>query len=164
MILPIDSYLRSVDMLRRRECDAVFPYGGEFVDLSGAARLRFLCELRVESIDHAAHELLHDCSVGGALFWSRQSFLEGGMENENFVAWGFEDNERVSRYSKLGHTFKRVAGSLFHLSHVRTCNSWYANPCIRSNQRELARISAMSRDELRAHVASWPWLHENATG
>jgi len=65
--------------------------------------------------------------VGGAFLASRQSYIDSGLENENFYGWGLEDGERYYRWMSQGYKVRRVKGALFHLSHGRGMNSGFIN-------------------------------------
>ena len=88
---------------------------------------------------------------------NKQKFIEGGMENENFVSWGPEDVERRDRLIKLGYKIASVDGKLFHLDHSRTFNSNTTNPRFKQNEEEYKKIQNFSREQLRQYVGGWPW-------
>ena len=79
------------------------------------------------------------------------------MDNENMKAWGYDDDERVTRFRKLGLTVKRVDGTLYHLNHERTQNSTQSNQTL-INRNELQRISRMNTGELIKEIKSWGWV------
>jgi hypothetical protein len=89
--------------------------------------------------------------------WNVAAFIEAGTENENFKSWGFEDDERFERFTKLGMNVKRASGVLYHIAHRRGIHSRPNALYTPSNQAEYERISVMSRDELREEIRSWPW-------
>lgn len=99
-----------------------------------------------------------DIAMGGIVWWNRQKFIDAGMENENFVSWGPEDQERVYRAQKLGFKYGRVDGTLFHLEHRRLQNSWMNHRLFQQNESEFEKIKAMSEEQLRAYVDSWSWV------
>jgi len=70
------------------------------------------------------------------------------MENENFKSWGFEDNERVVRFDKLGLKYCRLEGCLYHLKHPKFNDSSKSNPYYQHNKEELEKISNMSKEEI----------------
>jgi hypothetical protein len=96
-------------------------------------------------------------SVGGAIMFNRENFLNGGGENEHMVSFGPEDWERNFRFNALGYTVTRVAGSLYHLDHWCGPNSSTRNPFFNKNHAELDRMRAMTQDELEAYVGGWWW-------
>lgn len=55
--------------------------------------------------------------VGGIFIIDREKFIEAGMNDEKFVGWGREDDERHDRLLKNGLRFKRMSGHIVHMSH-----------------------------------------------
>lgn len=165
VLLPPAQYVAAVDQIRKNRLDACFPYDGEFYNVPAKlhGRIRESCSLA--AISSSDCKLLNRSSLGGALFWNRESFVAGGMENETFVGWGYEDNELLERFAKLGYRIGRIGGSLFHLDHPRPSISsfnslrkimgYLKNPVLRNNKREYRRVKSMSKEELSAYVASW---------
>lgn len=96
-------------------------------------------------------------SVGGAIFFNRIQFLNGGGENEYMISFGPEDWERFFRFKALGYEISRVDGSLYHLDHWIGPNSSTRNPFFRHNHKELDDMRALSTDQLVNYVSSWPW-------
>jgi hypothetical protein len=97
-------------------------------------------------------------SVGGAVFFDRQSFFEGGGENENFFSYGPEDAERFERFTKLGFDVQRVPGALYHMDHFIGPDSSTKHKHINKNRTEWHKIQDMTKDQLAAYVAGWGWL------
>jgi predicted glycosyltransferase involved in capsule biosynthesis len=89
--------------------------------------------------------------------FNRQSFLNGGGENEHMISFGPEDWERNHRFKALGYQVSRVAGSLYHLDHWIGPNSSGRNPYFKHNHNELDRVRAMTPDELDGYVSGWDW-------
>jgi GT2 family glycosyltransferase len=91
-------------------------------------------------------------AIGGCFLASRQAFLGVGGMNTNFVSYGFEDQEFYLRAQRLGHEFPLVDGhNLFHFDHPRGMESRYGQ-FYRQNQQELARVAAMSPDDIRSYA------------
>ena len=55
--------------------------------------------------------------IGGIYIVDREKFITAGMNNEEFVGWGREDDERHHRLINLGFKFKRYGGTIIHLEH-----------------------------------------------
>lgn len=81
------------------------------------------------------------------------------MENEAFVSYGPEDQEREARFRKLGFVSCRAQGLLYHLTHPRGVNSDDGHPFSASNWAEFRRISKLSRLRLAAEIAEWDWTN-----
>jgi SAM-dependent methyltransferase len=98
-------------------------------------------------------------SVGGAIFFDKSAFIDGGMENEKMISYGPEDCERWDRFHALGFKVTRIQGTLYHLDHFIGPNSSSRCPYFKANHNELAKIRAMKPERLREYVDSWPWRH-----
>ncbi len=146
----------------RKGADMVYPYDGRFAQVPRAPYFKKL----KQTLDAGVFAgpffkgLDRYRSVGGCVAFNRTSFLEGGGENEFMIAYGAEDVERFERFNRLGYRVERIDGPLFHLDHFRSVNSSKKNPFYKDNSRELEKVKAMNRDELRAYVSSWPWAGE----
>lgn len=159
-----EQYHATLELLRSKQADAVYPYDGRFLNVP------------VNNIPHILEKMdLHfikenECtrgygmpevspnreSVGGAVFYNRQKFIECGMANENIVSYGPEDAELAWRFSKLS-ILKRVDGPLFHLTHARGLNSGESHHLARANHAEFRKILSMDAKQLRDYVETWNW-------
>lgn len=158
VIFTVDQYVQAVNGLRSNVVDGVFPYAGRFMNYIGAERQRIISTLSLDGITEANGHLNHPNSVGGALIWNKQKFIEGGMENENFKSWGFEDNERMVRFTRLGYRIGRVAGILYHLNHPVSQNSSNTqHKAYNDNQIECNKVASMGIEQLKQYVKSWNW-------
>lgn len=96
-------------------------------------------------------------SYGGAVLFNRESFFDGGGENENFISFGPEDYERYHRFTNLGYRVERVPGPLYHVNHYVGPNSSNRHPFVNSNRAEHQKILDMSKSELKSYVKTWAW-------
>jgi predicted glycosyltransferase involved in capsule biosynthesis len=156
VVFPIENYLAAREAINQG-FDLVFPYGGPFFDI-GVESFSFVNENKVNQIPVTQGQLLHPNSVGGAFYFNRERYRKAGLENENFLAWGFEDNERIVRLEKLGYKLGRVNGNCYHLTHKRDHNGWFSNPYIKQNEAELEKIKNMNSVDLQTYVDSWNWI------
>lgn len=140
----------------RKGAGLVFPYNGLFFWIMGKEVLRFGHTLSAAPLNAVCHRfpLMHRNSPGGSAFFERRTLLEAGGYNEHFLSWGYEDDEIVERFRRLGLTVERTAGPLYHLEHARPQNSTDQNPFLATNQAELERIRALDAAALRADIAS----------
>lgn len=137
--------IEGVECLRNTNYDIVIPYSGTVVNI----------------VNKTTSNITSKDACGGAVFWDRDRFFRFGMENEHFIGWGFEDNERVSRAKKLGlsvHKLHRY--KLYHLNHGKSEN--HATPIMleyqRLNKIELKKIVNMEKKELIEYIKTWTWL------
>jgi predicted glycosyltransferase involved in capsule biosynthesis len=150
--------LQSINCLRSSVCDVIFPYSGVFYDVP-----RKYIDVLKQNNYNMDEILLKECemvninSFGGAIFWNKEKFMNIGMENENFISWGYEDNERVARLHKLNLRLMRTNGNLYHINHSRLLNS-IPNNHTNLNQGEYNKILNMSEHDLRQYIKTWKLL------
>lgn len=60
----------------------------------------------------------------------REKFLEFGGENEKFIGWGYDDEERYYRALNYGYRVGRVSGQCLHMMHPRFAKE---NPYLKHN-------------------------------
>ena len=99
---------------------------------------------------------------GWAQFFKRKSYIEGGMENENFKAYAPEDKERYYRFNMLGYSVGRIENYVYHLEHARGENSWFNNPHMDDNQMEWTKLSTMSKEQLLQYYSEQEYLKKYA--
>jgi hypothetical protein len=159
----------AMDRLRDGKC-LVLPFSGDLFDVRRSARAALIKSLGFENIsasallarrgklgfDDLVHFVyIHDTHVGGAVLFDRSAFVACGGYNENFVSWGYEDNEIVERFVKLGVELIRVAEyPLLHLSHRRGADSGKHNPYFRNNVVEYRRMSQCAPQEVRDLIST----------
>jgi len=140
-----NAILEGVNCLRDTNFDIVIPYNGTVVNI----------------INKTTSNITSKNACGGAVFWDRERFFRFGMENEYFIDWGFEDNERLSRAKTLGLTVRKLSMyKLYHLNHAKSKN--HETPMMleyqRLNKIELNKIVKMKRKELVEYIKTWDWL------
>jgi hypothetical protein len=101
---------------------------------------------------------IHTSDYGWAQFFNRQVYINGGMENENFVAYSPEDKERFYRFTTLGYNVGRINDYVYHLEHVRGQNSWFDNPYMNSNNNEWEKIQNMNCEQLIEYYSKQDYL------
>ena len=99
-------------------------------------------------------------SVGGCLFYNKESFIDAGMENENFLSYGPEDCERYDRFNILGLKVERIKGALYHIDHYIGVNSSKQNPHHKANEVELNKIRSLNRNKLLEYIDTWGWVNK----
>lgn len=160
IIPPMQVYL-AVEKLRAG-ADMVFPYDGQFARMKRQEWFGLIQKYKdigvVKNTPFKGREIGHN-SVGGAVMFNRDAFIDGGMENENMVSFGPEDCERHDRFKKLGYDIQRVGGALFHLNHHVGVNSSPLNPFFADNEKEIETIRGMEADALRKYIDTWTWRH-----
>lgn len=148
----------SINLIRNREADMVYPYDGKFRVVPPEIIERVATNLSIAGLNESNTWLLHPNSFGGAIIWNKAKFMTVGMENENFVSWGMEDFERFTRARKLGAKIFRVNGTMYHLDHWRGPNSTDTSGMYAKNEAEYTKINEMTVEQLKDHMKTWSWL------
>ena len=157
VVVSSNQWVQALDLLRRSEADFVYPYDGRMVEVPYGAH-SWLERGEFDALPPSAVSLIEPLSVGGCFIVVQDRFLEYGMENENFISWGYEDNERLIRAHKFGLRVRRVDGVIHHIAHRRGLDSQPNNPHVHRNAEELRRIKNLTDRQLRAEVRMWSWM------
>lgn len=145
--------LTAYKLIKNKKLDMVYPYEGIFMDFPQSSHPYLINQkYQLSKMSPALFKLNHEDSVGGAIFFNREIFMEGGMMNERFVSYGWEDNELIERFAKLGYRIGRVNGVLVHLEHYRDKNGSKNNLFAINNRQELQKVQMMNQQQLRAYV------------
>jgi hypothetical protein len=155
-ILTTKQYDQMYKHLIAKSADIVLPYEGPYYDVK-ENQFDKLTTNDVDSINIQHCSLMNIESVGGIVGYRKDRFLAGGGENENFISWGYEDNERLLRFQILKYTIRRLDGPGYHLTHYRNEDGGHDNPFITKNRAEYQKISTMKENELLAYIATWGW-------
>jgi hypothetical protein len=160
VILPLKSYETAYGLILNNKCDVVYPYGQGMYQLqvvpSDIVVSSFLETFDYEYLNRNSTEYMSD--FGWVQFFNRQVYIDGGMENENFVAYAPEDKERFYRYTTLGYNVFRLNNPIYHLEHSRGHNSWINNPHMQNNNDIWNRIQNMNKDELIEYYSDQAYL------
>ncbi len=164
VIAPVMQIVETVQSIRDG-ADMAYPYGGTFARVG---RKQWYNQI-LNNLDTGiwtkerfnGMRPTDTASVGGAVFFKRDSFFDGGLENENFISYAPEDQERWHRFKKLDYNVLRIKGPLYHIDHFVGPNSFIQHPLYKDNEKEFLRIRAL--EDLRSEVNTWPWYHKYST-
>ena len=166
VLLPVSTYLKAEKMCKD-EYDLVYPFG------FGTQENQVKWQKKVFASDELVSDFLNqnfDFSIfenhsqkdraqwGHAQFFKRTSYIEGGMENENFKAWGPEDEEKHYRFPKLGYNIGRIINWVYHLEHSRGDDSERTNIYFRDNLKLMEDIRSLSEEELKNYYNTQEYL------
>lgn len=161
---PLQLYL-AVDRLRDG-ADMAYPYDGSFARVPRVQwfkKIEKMLDIGVVG-DHPFTGKrggpMPTSSVGGAILFNKQSFIEGGMENEYMISYAPEDCERYDRFNMLGFKVVRIPGTIYHMDHFIGPDSHSRTPQFKLNKAELEKIRDMNKSQLWEYVSTWPWLTE----
>lgn len=150
-------YQNAISLLRGNVLDFCYPFNQPTHNIITKLHNQFGLTLSLSGIEPHVKFEHPSPPPGGCFFMNKAKFIEGGMENENFVSWGPEDVERRDRLIKLGYKIGSIDGKLFHLDHSRTFNSDTSNPRFKDNENEYQKIKSLSREQLRQYIGTWSW-------
>jgi len=164
VLLPTSSYLMSQEMILNG-CDLVYPYGQGEWQKQIFADDEMVSDFLSNDCDFKILETnmnLYDAQFGHVQFFDRDSYIKGGMENENFRGSSPEDKERFYRFKKLGYNVCRLDDYVYHLEHSRGRNSWPAsvqgNPYMSENFALWEKLEKMSNEEIKTYYTTQPYL------
>ena len=159
-ILPINSYLKAYELILNNGADVVYPYGQGMFQKQVFATDEIVSGF-LESKDYSQldnHSSLYLSDFGWVQFFNRGVYIEGGMENEDFVAYAPEDKERFYRFTTMGYNVGRINDFVYHLEHSRTHNSWLNNPYMERNNKLWEDLQLLNKDELRRYYSNQDYL------
>jgi hypothetical protein len=166
VLLPLESYHEAYSAILFNTHDVIYPYGqGMYqkqVNATDEIVSNFLQTGDFEYLDK--HSNPHTSDFGWAQFFNRQVYIDGGMENENFVAYAPEDKERFYRFSTLDYNIGRVENFVYHLEHKRGQNSWFNNPHMNMNNSEWDKIQGMDKKQLIEYYSTQDYLKKYING
>ena len=184
IILPIESYVKSKEMLDSGKYDVVYPYrfgekGERKVVLDTVIEdendlnslfdfplirefiLTFDPEVLDKSYGYAQNvNGLGWAEYGMVQFFNTQVYKDGYLENENFIAYAPEDVERHHRWNILEYTIGRDDNHAYHLEHKRTQNSWFNNPFMQKNNQLWEYLKGLSKKEIIEYYESQSYVKQ----
>ena len=98
-----------------------------------------------------------DAKFGFCQFFNTEEYKRLGMENEKFISYGYEDDERYHRFNTCSNVI-RLNNDIFHLEHSRTQNSWFTNPHIEDNRKEWEKMQYWDRNKLEAYYENIDYM------
>lgn len=132
IILEAEQIWDAVQQLRENNYDVVYPYNGDFLDISDILRNHYWIYRDIQFLKKHKDKMNSLYTVegfigalGGAIFLKTENYLNSGMDNEDFYGWGLEDGERYYRWLEYKYRIYRSEGCLFHLSHPRDLNGMF---------------------------------------
>ena len=151
IILPVRNYIKAQEMIIDGPSDVVYPYGfgnyARMATVDDQVVTEFLTEgFSIDLLE--SKSAVNNARFGFCQFFDREVYISGGGENEEFIAYAPEDEERAFRFSKLGYQVDRINDVIYHLEHSRTPNSWFNNPHMMRNNALWETIQKMNKSQL----------------
>ena len=164
VLLKPEIYAKSVNLILDEKYDIIYPYGlGEY-QKQIYANDKLVSDFLNNDFDFAILEArgkVYMSQFGHVQFLKTKSYIDAGMENENFISWSPEDKERYVRFDKLGYKVGRIDSAfVYHLEHYRGKNSWFSNPYIEKNNQLWEHLQRLSAEQLRNYYQSQDYLNK----
>jgi predicted glycosyltransferase involved in capsule biosynthesis len=160
VLLPLESYKTAYESVLSAKCDVVYPYGQGIYQYQVKATdeivSQFLQTYDFDILEKNSNQYISD--FGWVQFFNRQVYIDGGMENENFIAYAPEDKERFYRFNTLGYNVGRINNYVYHLEHARGHNSWLNNPHMQNNNNIWEEIQKMNQNQLKEYYSNQEYL------
>lgn len=165
VLLKPETYIESCRMISDENYDVVYPYGFGSWQKQIFANDEMVSEFLSNDYDFSILEKNHVENLsryGHVQFFKHKSYIEGGMENENFKGSSPEDVERHHRFITLGYHVGRLDHWIYHLEHSRGLNSWPVsyqfNPHMKDNIELWEYLEKLNKKQLRNYYDSQKYL------
>ena len=172
ILLPLESYINATNMIAKgwvhpdvengKPVKVVYPYG--------CGNYQFQCHVGDNEVTNFinsgfnfeyfnGHMRQWDAKYGFCQFFDTEEYKKLGGENENFVAYGYEDDERYFRFNLLS-SVARIDEYVYHLEHGRTKNSWFNNPYCEDNKKLWEILKVKGKKSLVKYYEEVDYLKE----
>ena len=172
ILLPLESYINATNMISKgwvhpdaegsKPVKVIYPYGyGDY---------QFQCHVGDNEVTNFinsgfnfeyfnGHMRQWDAKYGFCQFFDTEEYKKLGGENENFVAYGYEDDERHFRFNLLS-SVGRIHEFVYHLEHGRTKNSWFNNPHCEDNKKLWETLKVKGKESLTKYYQEIDYIKE----
>tara|TARA_Y100000766_G_C18828924_1_gene567009 strand:+ start:44 stop:913 length:870 start_codon:yes stop_codon:yes gene_type:complete len=172
ILLPLESYINATNMISKgwvhpdaegsKPVKVIYPYGyGDY---------QFQCHVGDNEVTNFinsgfnfeyfnGHMRQWDAKYGFCQFFDTEEYKKLGGENENFVAYGYEDDERHFRFNLLS-SVGRIHEYVYHLEHGRTKNSWFNNPHCEDNKKLWETLKVKGKESLTKYYQEIDYIKE----
>jgi organic radical activating enzyme len=157
VLVDVENINRSMSELRSHRLDFIYPFNNKLCDIPRSYIDKLLDNPTTNIIDIKKCKYRDISLVTGCLFmFNKSKMIEFGMENEKFIGWGGEDDERYDRIVKLGGKMQYLknCGPVYHIKHFRGIDSRPKEGKLYSqdNREELVKTRKMPKDELKKYI------------
>ncbi len=172
ILLPLETYINATNMIAKgwvhpdvengKPVKVIYPYG--------CGNYQFQCHVGDNEVTNFinsgfnfeyfnGHMRQWDAKYGFCQFFDTEEYKKLGGENENFVAYGYEDDERYFRFNLLS-SVARIDEYVYHLEHGRTKNSWFNNPYCEDNKKLWEMLKVKGKKSLVKYYEEVDYLKE----
>lgn len=151
-ILLQPSVYRKCSNLINSGFDLVYPYffGKSQYQINYTGKDKVIKSLLLNDLLNTDYQT-YQSAYGHCQFFKTKSYIDGGMENENFISYGPEDQERGYRFKTLGYKVMWSDDYVYHMEHTRGNNSSTNNPMMAHNNKLFDYLKTLSNDQLREY-------------
>lgn len=151
ILLKPDLYQKSSDLIINGH-DLVYPYFWKQHQrqINYTGRVKVFDTISLDTLNNSDYKI-EDSEYGHCQFFNTKSYISGGMENEGFISWAPEDQERGHRFKTLGYKVmwsNNTQDYVYHIEHTRGSNSSTNNPLLDHNNKLFAYIKSLPKDQL----------------
>ena len=172
IILPVETYIYATNMITKgwvhpdaeggQPVKIVYPYG--------FGNYQWQCHVGDNEVTNFinsgfnfeyfnGHMRQWDAKYGFCQFVDTEEYKKLGGENENFIAYGYEDDERYFRFNLLS-SVARINDYVYHLEHGRTKNSWFNNPHCEDNKKLWENLKVKGKESLLKYYKNVDYIME----
>lgn len=158
ILLKPETYKKCSDMVNDG-FDLVYPYffGNSQYQIKYSGRDKVMNRQSLDCFDSSDTNLTRS-EYGHCQFFNTKSYIEGGMENEGFISYAPEDQERAYRFKKLGYNVVWEDSFVFHIEHSRGINSSSNNPMMQANNKLFEDIKSLSKEQLKDYYKNIDYI------
>ena len=172
ILLPLETYINATNMISKgwvhpdaegsKPVKVIYPYG--------YGNYQWQCHVGDNEVTNFinsgfnfeyfnGHMRQWDAKYGFCQFFDTEEYKKLGGENENFVAYGYEDDERHFRFNLLS-SVGRIHEYVYHLEHGRTKNSWFNNPYCEDNKKLWETLKVKGKESLNKYYQDIDYIKE----
>jgi hypothetical protein len=169
VILDPRNFLECQNEILEGKSKVIYPYefgNGQIMvlesfDYAGFMGSNYSIEFLNASSDNKI-ESISDC--GHCIFFDTNAYRFWGGENENFISYGPEDQERKYRFEKLTNSVSwREGKKVYHFEHYRGNDSSWINPHFEENKNIFLKIGNMDILNLIKYYSGPEYSHKYKT-
>ena len=172
ILLPLETYINATNMISKgwvhpdaegsKPVKVIYPYG--------YGNYQWQCHVGDNEVTNFinsgfnfeyfnGHMRQWDAKYGFCQFFDTEEYKRLGGENENFIAYGYEDDERHMRFNLLS-SVGRIHEYVYHLEHGRTKNSWFNNPYCEDNKKLWEKLKVKGKESLTKYYQEVDYIKE----
>ena len=166
IVLKPETMIKSAKMIVDDGYDVIYPYGFGQYQYAVNSNYDLILSFIENNFDFNILEsncFMKQAHSGHVQFFNRQAYIEGGMENENFISSSPEDQERLYRFTTLGYNVGRIDHYVYHMEHVydhSQFNTIEGNPNFSANWNLFVWLQTLSKEELKKYYEDQDYLRK----